>query len=104
MRKKTEELNLTNISSYPRIVMLGTGCSVPSKVRNTSGILLRIDENTSILLDCGEGTLGQIIRFYGFSESDNIFTYYQGSLCVSYARGSSFRSHWLIGQTKTDHR
>ncbi|XP_029039212.1 ribonuclease Z, mitochondrial [Osmia bicornis bicornis] len=72
IEKKTEELNLTNISSYPRIVMLGTGCSVPSKVRNTSGILLRIDENTSILLDCGEGTLGQIIRFYGFSESDNI--------------------------------
>ncbi|XP_076390326.1 ribonuclease Z isoform X2 [Megachile rotundata] len=69
---KKEELNLTNTSDYPKIVMLGTGCSVPSKVRNTSGILLRIDEGTSILLDCGEGTLGQIIRFYGYSECDQI--------------------------------
>lgn len=70
--KKSSELNLDNISDYPRIVMLGTGCSVPNKVRNTSGILLRVTENSSILLDCGEGTLGQLIRFYGVSKSNDI--------------------------------
>ncbi|XP_011335236.1 ribonuclease Z, mitochondrial isoform X2 [Ooceraea biroi] len=59
-------------NEYPKIVMLGTGCSIPSKVRNTSGILVRVDENHSILLDCGEGTFGQIVRIYGRSEADNI--------------------------------
>lgn len=52
--------------------MLGTGCSVPNKIRNTSSILLRVNKDTSILLDCGEGTLGQIIRYYGVSEGLNI--------------------------------
>lgn len=59
-------------NEYPKLVMLGTGCSVPNKVRNTSGILLRIDENYSMLLDCGEGTMGQIVRIYGRSEADNV--------------------------------
>ncbi|XP_050598344.1 ribonuclease Z, mitochondrial isoform X1 [Bombus affinis] len=70
--KKSAELNLDTISDYPRIVMLGTGCSVPNKVRNTSSILLRINKDCSILLDCGEGTLTQIVRFFGASESLNI--------------------------------
>lgn len=70
--KKSTELDLGNIGEFPRVLMLGTGCSVPNKVRNTSGILIRIDQDNSILLDCGEGTLGQIIRFYGVSESSNI--------------------------------
>lgn len=52
--------------------MLGTGCSVPNKIRNTSSILLRVNKDSSILLDCGEGTLGQIIRYYGVSEGLNI--------------------------------
>ncbi|XP_076750186.1 ribonuclease Z [Xylocopa sonorina] len=76
--KKSLELNLSNSSAYPRIVMLGTGCSVPNKVRNTSGILIRISEDKSILLDCGEGTLGQIIRFYGRSESNKILSSIKG--------------------------
>lgn len=67
---RTKLLSITG--DYPKIVMLGTGSSIPSKVRNTSGILLRIDENHSILLDCGEGTFGQIVKFYGKSETDNI--------------------------------
>ncbi|XP_017757933.1 PREDICTED: ribonuclease Z, mitochondrial isoform X2 [Eufriesea mexicana] len=72
IEEKSRELNLSNNLDYPRIVMLGTGCSVPNKVRNTSGILVRVNKDTSILLDCGEGTLSQIIRFYGISEGINI--------------------------------
>ncbi|XP_043511447.1 ribonuclease Z, mitochondrial [Frieseomelitta varia] len=72
IKEKSVEHNLNTIPDYPRIVMLGTGCSVPNKVRNTSGILLRVNKDCSILLDCGEGTLGQIIRFYGVSEGLNI--------------------------------
>ncbi|XP_078044137.1 ribonuclease Z isoform X2 [Augochlora pura] len=70
--KKTEELNLVNTPEYPRIVMLGTGSSTPNKVRNTSAILLRIDKNSSMLLDCSEGTVCQIIRFYGNSKAKEI--------------------------------
>lgn len=72
IEKMSAELNLESISDYPRIVMLGTGCSVPNKVRNTSGILVRITEHSSIVLDCGEGTLGQIIRFYGITKAKKI--------------------------------
>lgn len=68
---RTKLLTLTN-NKYPRILMLGTGSSIPSKIRNVSGILLRVDGNHSILLDCGEGTYGQILRFYGRTKIDNI--------------------------------
>ncbi|XP_064644718.1 zinc phosphodiesterase ELAC protein 2-like [Lineus longissimus] len=68
MRKKLADLESSNSKPsrpYPEIVFLGTGSSVPSKVRNVSGILLHLMEDTCILLDCGEGTLGQIYRYYG---------------------------------------
>ncbi|XP_049868764.1 ribonuclease Z, mitochondrial isoform X2 [Pectinophora gossypiella] len=50
---------------YPKVVFLGTGSCIPSKTRNTSAIVIHVDENRSILLDCGEGTFGQLVRFYG---------------------------------------
>ncbi|XP_076234305.1 ribonuclease Z isoform X2 [Calliopsis andreniformis] len=68
----TEKYNLKNTPEYPCIVMLGTGSSIPNKIRNTSGILLRIDKDSSILMDCGEGTIGQMTKFYGNSELDNV--------------------------------
>lgn len=63
-----------DIEEYPKFVMLGTGSSIPSKVRNTSAILVRIDEDTSILLDCSEGTLCQMGRFYGLTELNHILS------------------------------
>lgn len=68
----TKEHDLANAPEFPRVIMLGTGSSIPNKLRNTSGILLRIDEDHSILMDCGEGTLSQMFKFYGNSEIDNI--------------------------------
>ncbi|KAI4475340.1 hypothetical protein M0802_015198 [Mischocyttarus mexicanus] len=59
---------------YPKFVILGTGSSIPSKIRNTSAILVRIDESSSILLDCSEGTLSQIARVYGLTELDHILS------------------------------
>lgn len=95
---RTKELSIG--TEYPKIVMLGTGSSVPSKVRNTSGILLRVDENHSILLDCSEGTFRQIISIYGKSETDkilktikvSIFLYDFATITFNYAKlGSHFR-------------
>jgi len=67
-----EKERLSIGKEYPKIIMLGTGSSIPSKVRNTSGILLRVDQNHSMLLDCGEGTFGQIAKIYGKYTMDKI--------------------------------
>jgi len=47
------------------VVMLGTAASVPGKYRNVSGVYLDLPGRGGMLLDCGEGSLGQISRRYG---------------------------------------
>lgn len=49
----------------PDVIFLGTGSAIPSKVRNTSGILLRLSRDVSFLLDCGEASCGQIFKIFG---------------------------------------
>ena len=44
------------------IVLLGTGSSQPSKYRNVTSIYINLFSKGSLLLDCGEGTLGQLKR------------------------------------------
>ncbi|KAF7657359.1 hypothetical protein LDENG_00028660 [Lucifuga dentata] len=50
---------------YPEVVFLGTGSALPMKIRNVSGTLVNVSQSQSILLDCGEGTFGQLCRHYG---------------------------------------
>uniref|UniRef100_A0A8C0E425 Zinc phosphodiesterase ELAC protein 2 n=1 Tax=Balaenoptera musculus TaxID=9771 RepID=A0A8C0E425_BALMU len=50
---------------YPEVVFLGTGSAIPMKVRNVSSALINISSDASLLLDCGEGTFGQLCRHYG---------------------------------------
>ena len=50
------------------IITLGTGSSIPSKYRNVSATLVRVPGYGSYLLDCGEGTLGQLARIYSRQE------------------------------------
>ena len=57
--------------TYPEIIFLGTGSACPSKPRNTSGILLHLNDKNIFLLECAEGTVGQIRHFYG-EQSDEI--------------------------------
>ncbi|MEJ1273087.1 elaC ribonuclease Z 2 [Cricetulus griseus] len=71
-------------SQYPEIVFLGTGSAIPMKIRNVSSTLINISNailecltkplllvtvfcspEKSVLLDCGEGTFGQLCRHYG---------------------------------------
>lgn len=47
------------------VTTLGTGSAVPSKYRNVSATHLEIPGVGGILLDCGEGTLGQMRRKFG---------------------------------------
>uniref|UniRef100_A0A8C0JL18 Zinc phosphodiesterase ELAC protein 2 n=1 Tax=Canis lupus dingo TaxID=286419 RepID=A0A8C0JL18_CANLU len=52
-------------SQYPEIIFLGTGSAIPMKIRNVSATLVNISPDRSLLLDCGEGTFGQLCRHYG---------------------------------------
>jgi len=47
------------------VVFLGTGASIPSKYRNVTGLYLHRFGAGGLLLDCGEGTYGQLVRRYG---------------------------------------
>ena len=48
----------------PEIITLGTGSAQPSKYRNVSATLLRIPRHGTYLFDCGENTIGQLLRLY----------------------------------------
>ncbi|KAK3163209.1 hypothetical protein QOZ80_1AG0000690 [Eleusine coracana subsp. coracana] len=52
------------------ITFLGTGSSQPSKYRNVSSIYINLFARGGMLLDCGEGTLGQLKRRYGVNGAD----------------------------------
>ncbi|NXN18025.1 RNZ2 protein, partial [Indicator maculatus] len=53
------------VDTYPEIVFLGTGSAIPMKIRNVSATLVNTSPARSLLLDCGEGTFGQLCRHYG---------------------------------------
>ncbi|KAH8394866.1 hypothetical protein KR222_008264 [Zaprionus bogoriensis] len=61
-----------NTSSYPRLIFLGTGSCIPNKTRNVSSILVQTAAEAFMLLDCGEGTYGQIVRFFGRERSREV--------------------------------
>ncbi|NXL33909.1 RNZ2 protein, partial [Glaucidium brasilianum] len=54
-----------NVCAYPEVVFLGTGSAIPMKIRNVSSTLVNTSSTRSLLLDCGEGTFGQLCRHYG---------------------------------------
>ncbi|KAI0635238.1 beta-lactamase-like protein [Trametes polyzona] len=47
------------------VTTLGTGSAIPTTLRNVSGTLIQIPGEGTILLDCGEGTWGQLARSFG---------------------------------------
>lgn len=44
---------------------LGTGCAVPSKHRAPAAIYLHAFDSGGVLLDAGEGSVGQLVRLFG---------------------------------------
>ncbi len=53
----------------PHVLFLGTGSAEPSKYRGPSGILVKIPfmEDDYLLMECGEGTFGQLVRMFGYT-------------------------------------
>ena len=54
---------------FPVVTFLGTGGALPGKYRNVSAIFIQLGARGSLLLDCGEGTFGQLSRLQGFDEA-----------------------------------
>lgn len=72
-RKETEDWNPFEkgpscFEDAGEVIFLGTGAAIPSKLRNVSGIYLHLYHRSGILLDCGEGTFGQMLRVFGPNE------------------------------------
>lgn len=101
--------------NYPEVVFLGTGSALPMKIRNVSGTLVNISPSQSLLLDCGEGTFGQLCRHYGdtldeaLSKISTVFIshmhadHHTGLLMLLYQReralttlGKAFRPIYLV--------
>ena len=61
------------------MLFLGTGAAMPSKYRNVTATYLHMFAHGGMLLDCGEGTYGQLRRRYGAAGADHIIT---GLKCV----------------------
>lgn len=76
--KSIVQMALKRDPSY--LIFLGTGCAQPSSWRGSSAILVVISANQKlILLDCGEGTLGQIVRYYGAQKAKKMVRTLQNS-------------------------
>lgn len=58
------------LNEYPIINFLGTASAMPGKERNTSFILIKVNESSSIIFDCGEGSYGQMVRYFGPDKAD----------------------------------
>lgn len=63
--KAKESINGKEQSDDIVVTTLGTGSAIPSKYRNVSSTHLAIPSLGGILLDAGEGTLGQLRRRFG---------------------------------------
>ena len=78
--------------NYPIVTMLGTGSSVPSKYRNVTGILVETEPGSWILLDCGEGTFGQMVRLYGLDRTKQV----NRILLLRFQSQGSQKSHFKV--------
>ncbi|XP_033743312.1 zinc phosphodiesterase ELAC protein 2-like [Pecten maximus] len=61
-----------NKVEYPVILFLGTGATLPTTLRNVTGIYLETDPHTAILLDCGEGTFMQMCLHFGGETNEKL--------------------------------
>ncbi|XP_017785544.1 PREDICTED: ribonuclease Z, mitochondrial isoform X2 [Nicrophorus vespilloides] len=71
-RKLSEKKSTLVVNEYPKVLFMGTGSCIPNKTRNTSGILLQISDKINVVVDCGEGTYGQVVRFFGEEKSRDV--------------------------------
>jgi len=59
-------------SPFGELIFTGTGSAIPCKHRNVAGMYLKMSNGNGMLLDVGEGTIGQLLRLWkgAFSSSE----------------------------------
>ncbi|CAJ1907227.1 unnamed protein product [Cylindrotheca closterium] len=62
--------NANNDKNRGELIFTGTGSAIPCKYRNVSGIYLKMENGNAMLLDVGEGTVGQLMRALSSSFSE----------------------------------
>jgi ribonuclease Z len=80
---RTEDEIDQRSQKYPKVVFLGTVSGYSLKYRNETGILVTVSETKSLLLDCGNYTIGQMHKFYGLNGLDAELVKLKG-ICVSH--------------------
>lgn len=50
----------------------GTGAAIPGKHRNVSGVMIDMFQRGGVMLDCGEGTWGQMVRHFGLERAKRV--------------------------------
>uniref|UniRef100_A0A915DYY9 ribonuclease Z n=1 Tax=Ditylenchus dipsaci TaxID=166011 RepID=A0A915DYY9_9BILA len=69
---------------YPQISFLGTSSASPTRYRNVSGHLLHLNQNSVVMVDCGELTYGQLRVLYGEAECERILLNLH-TICITHA-------------------
>lgn len=114
--EEKESVEGTNVDGIPDCVSLrqrgdtavrffGTGAAIPGNRRNVSAIMIDRFQIGSILLDCGEGTWGQMVRQFGLKRAQETVCrmtvlfishmhadHHLGLLTLLHARTVAFRS------------
>ena len=84
-----------------KVYLLGTGVTIPSKDRNAPGVLVKLDDGTLFLFDCGNGILRQIAKAdVDFSKIDNVFITHL-HLDHTSDLGILVKANWLQGRQNT---
>lgn len=71
-KEKISSLPSSDKEKYPCVSFIGTASALPGKERNTSSIWIDLNEESSIMFDCAEGTLSQLVRLFGPELDDNL--------------------------------
>ena len=58
--------------AVPHLLFLGTGSAEPSKYRGGSAMLLTLAPGAALMMDCGEGAAGQLLRTGGLVPTDGL--------------------------------
>ncbi|KAL4253032.1 RNase Z family protein [Abortiporus biennis] len=71
------------------ILPLGTSSALPSTYRNVSSTFIQIPNWGNILLDSGEGTWGQLVRFYGddLARTSGVWEQLRNLKCIFLSHG-----------------
>lgn len=87
--------NSENRDVYPIVNFLGTSSATPSRYRNVSGYLVQFNDHANVLIDCGEGTYGQIRVLFGPEECEKVLLNL-GAIFVTHSHQDHMNGLFLV--------